>query len=134
MVIYQNIHVYGKGVRDQYINVAFKYPVFELAETEEAEALDKPLAKLMQSVIIAGMNAKDGELPGYEGTFPEVAAKCQLLEKYQFNPKRLGALLRMNENILSQNHIFFNTKRTEKGFILRIWYDPETVKETNADE
>ena len=93
VVIYQNIHAYGKAVQDKYINVAFNYPEFTLASEEEIEELDKPLAKLMQQVILASLNAKEGELPGYEGTFQEVAAKCQLLEKYQFNPKRLGALL-----------------------------------------
>lgn len=137
MVIYQSIHAYGKGTRDQYINVAFTYPVFELANEEELEELDKPLAKLMQSVIMAALSAKDEELPGFEGSYQEVSAKCQLLEKYQFNPKRLGALLRMNEETLKQNNILFKTKKTKRGFRLKIWYDPAAVIEDDevaADE
>lgn len=125
IVVYQTIHAYGKETQDQYINVAFKYPVFELAASEEIEELDKPLSKLMQQVILASINVKDGKEPGFEGTFQEVAAQCQLLEKYQFNPKRLGALLRMNEETLKNNNIYFETTRKTKGYILKIWYDPE---------
>lgn len=119
VIIYQTIHTYGKGVQDQYINVRFTYPEFHLAEAEQVEELDKPLAKLMQQVI---QTTTSGEK--MEGTFQEIAAKCQLLEKYQFNPKRLGALLRMNEETLRRNFIFFETTRKNKGYILKIWFDP----------
>lgn len=116
VTIYQSIHVYGKDVQDRYINVAFKYPDFELAAAEEVEELDKPLSKLMQSVINA-------EKDGIEGTYQQVAAKCQLLERYQFNPKRLGLLIKMNEDTLKNNGISFETKRKKNGYHLKIWYD-----------
>lgn len=124
VIIYQTIHVYGKDVQDQYINVAFKYPTFELAQSEEVEELDKPLSKLMQSVILASVNQEGGTC-GYEGTYQEVAAKCHLLDKYQFNPKRLGLLLRMNETTLRNNNIFYETKRGKSGYHLKIWYDKD---------
>lgn len=134
VIIYQSIHVYGKDVNDRNINVAFKYPTFELADTEEVEELDKPLAKLMQSVIMAKMNAKDDNGGIIEGTYQEVAAQCQLLEKYQFNPKRLGLLLKTNEDTLKNNRIFYETKRQKYGYCLKIWYDPEqTVPEENEE-
>ena len=125
VVIYQSMHVYGKDVNDQYINLAFKYPNFELAQIEEVEELDKPLSKLMQSVIMAKVNDKDGGSNVIEGTYQEVAAKCQLLEKYQFNPKKLGLLLKMNEETLKNNGILYVTKRKKTGYNLKIWYDPE---------
>lgn len=134
VIIYQTIHAYGKGVQDQYINVSFTYPTFELTATEEVEELDKPLAKLMQQVILASISAKGDDIKGFEGSFQEVAAKCQLLEKYQFNPKRLGALLRMNEETLRNNNIFFKTTRKNKGYYLEIWYDSEAISEAAASE
>lgn len=123
VTIYQTIHVYGKDVQDQYLNVAFKYPTFELAAAEEVEELDKPLAKLMESVILASVNKGEDEDSGYEGSYQEVAAQCHLLDKYQFNPKRLGLLLKMNEDTLKNNNIFFQTRRTRNGYHLKIWYD-----------
>lgn len=123
VIIYQTIHVYGKDVQDQYLNVAFKYPTFEMAETEEVEELDKPLSQLMQNVIMASVNKdKDGPI-GFEGTYQEVAAQCHLLDKYQFNPKRLGLLLKMNEDTLKNNNIYYTSKRMTNGFRLKIWYD-----------
>ena len=123
VVIYQSIHVYGKDVQDRYINVAFDYPMFKLSEAEEVEELDKPLSKLMQSVILASIQNKDKDFVGIEGTYQEVAAQCNLLEKYQFNPKRLGLLLKMNEDTLKNNGIFYETTRKTKGYHLKIWYD-----------
>lgn len=134
VVIYQTIEVYGKEVQRQNIGVAFKYPVFELSETEEIEELDRPLSKLMQSVILASVGREDN--PGIEGTYQEVAAKCQLLEKYQFNPKRLGNLLQMNRETLANNNIYYHSERKTAGYLLRIWYDPEgnAPEESNEDE
>lgn len=131
VTIYQTIHAYGKDIQDQYINVSFKYPYFELSATEEIEELDKPLSKLMQEVILASLHS-DEEAKVIEGTFQEVAAKCKLLEKYQFNPKRLGVLLRMNDETLRNNGILFETKRKKNGYILKIWYEP--VIESNGDD
>lgn len=132
VIIYQTIHAYGKDVQDQYLNVAFKYPTFELAATEEVEELDKPLSKLMESVILASIN-KGGEEPvGFEGTYQEVAAQCHLLDKYQFNPKRLGLLLRMNEDTLQHNNIYYESKRMNNGYHLKIWYDANGS--TNIDD
>lgn len=125
IAIYQSIHVYGKDVQDKYINVAFKYPTFELAMSEEVEELDKPLAKLMQTVIMAKLADKNGTGGMIEGTYQEVAAQCQLLEKYQFNPKRLGLLIKMNADTLKNNGIFCETKRKTNGYCLKIWYDPD---------
>lgn len=116
-VIYQNLHVYGKDVPEQYIDVAFKYPTFEISEAEEIEEIDKPLSKLMQSVVLA-------ENDGLEGTYQQIAAKCQLLERYQFNPKRLGSLLRMNAEVLKNNKIFYETRKIGGVYKLKIWYDP----------
>lgn len=139
VIIYQTIHAYGKAIQDQYINVAFKYPEFTLAETEEAAELDKPLSRLVEVVILAAAN-KNGDTY-LEGTYQEIAAQARMVEKYQFNPKRLGALLRMNEDTLKQNNIYFETKRKTKGYTVKIWYDPagseEPVKyfeEDNDDE
>ena len=125
VVIYQTIHAYGKDVQDQYLNVAFTYPAFVLAASEEVEELDKPLSKLMQSVILASLNKKDEEFCGYEGTYQEVAAQCHLLDKYQFNPKRLGILLRMNEDTLRSNNIFYTSTKNKHCYHLKIWYDPD---------
>lgn len=116
-VIYQSIHVYGKGVPERYIDVAFKYPNFEVATSEnDMDEIDKPLSKLMQSVVLAE--------DGLEGTYQQIAAKCQLLERYQFNPKRLGALLRMNADVLKANKIFYETRKIGGVYKLKIWYDP----------
>lgn len=134
VVIYQSMHAYGKDVNDQYINLAFKYPTFVLAETEEVEELDKPLSKLMQSVIMAKVNSKSDGDNVIEGTYQEVAAKCQLLDKYQFNPKKLGLLLKMNEDTLKNNNIFYETKRKTNGYNLKIWYDPEVGADEETDE
>lgn len=133
ITIYQSLHIYGKDVQDTYLNVAFKYPEFVLAETEEVEELDKPLSKLMQTVIMAKVNQKDGGLAIIEGTYQEVAAQCQLLEKYQFNPKRLGLLLKMNADTLKNNGIFCETTRRKQGYYLKIWYDPEASEEEDPE-
>lgn len=124
VIIYQSLHIYGKDVQDTYLNVAFKYPTFELAATEEVEELDKPLSKLMQSVIMAKVNDKTGD-GVIEGTYQEVSAQCQLLERYQFNPKRLGMLLKMNKDTLENNGIYYETKRKNNGYHLKIWYDTD---------
>jgi hypothetical protein len=136
VAIYQSVHVYGKDVQDKYVNVVFKYPTFELADTEEVEELDKPLSKLMQAVIMAKLNSKDGDSGVIEGTYQEVAAQCQLLEKYQFNPKRLGLLLKMNADTLKNNDIYCEIKRKTNGYYLKIWYDPDAAEnsEGEADE
>lgn len=119
IVIYQSIHKYGKQVQDQYIDVEFKYPYFALSEeSEEIEELDKPLSKLINEVIL-----KRGE--PLEGTYQEVAAQARMIEKYQFNPKSLGQLLRMNEDVLRSNDIHFEVTRKTNGYHLKIWYDPE---------
>ena len=129
VTIFQSLHVYGKDVQDQYLNVAFKYPEFVLAQSEEIEELDKPLSKLMQTIIMAKVNGK-GPI---EGTYQEVAAQAQLLEKYQFNPKRLGMLLKMNEDTLKNNGIFYETTRKTNGYQIKIWYDPEAAPDQNED-
>lgn len=123
VAIYQNVHVYGKDVQEQYLNVVFKYPTFELSAAEEAEELDKPLSALMQNVIMASVNKGEEDPVGFEGTYQEVAAQCHLLDKYQFNPKKLGLLLRMNEDTLRYNNIFYETRRMNNGYHLKIWYD-----------
>ena len=116
-VIYQHLHVYGKEVAEQHIDVAFRYPNFEIATSEsDMEEIDKPLSKLMQSVVLSE--------EGLEGTYQQIAAKCQLLERYQFNPKRLGSLLRMNADVLRKNQIFYETKKIGGVYKLKIWYDP----------
>lgn len=134
VAIYQTIHVYGKDVQDKYINVSFKYPTFELAATEEVEELDKPLSKLMQTVIMAKVNDKTGDGGVIEGTYQEVAAQCQLLEKYQFNPKRLGLLLKMNADTLKNNDIYCETKRKTNGYYLKIWYDPDAEEDESEEQ
>lgn len=141
VIIYQQIHIYGKDVQDRYVNVAFKYPHFTLAESEEVNELDKPLSKLMQSVIMKRVNSQNEESAVIEGTYQEVSAQCQMLERFQFNPKKLGLLLKMNADTLKNNNIFFETKRKANGYHLRIWYDPEhsdeaaaTSTETTEDE
>lgn len=116
-VINQEMHVYGKAVSEQRINVSYLYPAFILMKEEAIEEeLDKPISKLMQEVILSD--------EAIEGTYQEVAAKCKLLEKYQFNPKKLGSLLRMNKDVLDANDIHFETSRKAKGIILKIWYEP----------
>ena len=132
VIIYQQLHIYGKDVQDRYINVAFKYPCFALAESEEVDELDKPLSKLMQSVIMKRVNAQSEESAVIEGTYQEVAAQCQMLERFQFNPKKMGLLLKMNADTLKNNNIFFETKRKNSGYHLRIWYDPEAGSEEEA--
>ena len=89
------------------------------------DELDKPLSKLMQSVIMKRVNTKNEESSVIEGTYQEVAAQCQMLERFQFNPKKMGLLLKMNADTLKNNDIFFETKRKNNGYHLRIWYDPE---------
>lgn len=133
VIIYQNLHIYGKDVQDRYINVAFKYPYFTLAESEEVDELDKPLSKLMQAVIMKHVNSK-GENSMFEGTYQEVAAQCQLLEKFQFNPKKMGLLLKMNADTLKNNNIFYESKRKKNGYHLRIWYDPECENEEKESD
>lgn len=120
ITIYQSMHIYGKDVQDTYLDVAFKYPTFELSETEDVEELDKPLSRLMENVILASLR-NDGAV--IEGTYQQVAAQCHLLEKYQFNPKRLGLLLKMNEDTLRNNGIHYETVRKTSGYHLKIWYD-----------
>lgn len=134
VTIYQSIHIYGKDVQDRYVNVAFKYPTFELAEAEEVEELDKPLAKLMESVILSSIQNKDDDFGGFEGTYQQVAAKCHLLEKYQFNPKKLGLLLKMNADTLKNNGICFETTRKTNGYHLKIWYDADHGADENEEE
>lgn len=127
VIIYQSIHKYGKHVQDQYIDVAFKYPYFSVAEENaDVEELDRPLSKLINEVIL-----KRGE--PIEGTYQEVAAQTRLIEKYQFNPKRLGRLLRDNKDTLNSNGIYFETERKKDGYHLKIWYDPEHTEEENQD-
>lgn len=130
VVIYQSIHIYGKDVQDRYLNVAFRYPHFELAQAEEVEELDKPLSKLIQSVIIASLKkTEDDEINAIEGSYQEVAAQCGMIEKYQFNPKRLGMLLKMNEDTLKNNGIQYETTRKKSGYHLKIWYEIEPEDE-----
>ncbi len=125
--INQTIHVYGKGVSNRYINVVFKYPHFELAEADnDVDELDKPLSKLMAYVIDEGH---------IEGSYQQIAQESQILEKYQFNPKKLGYLLKLNADVLQSNNISYETKRKTNGFHLLMWYNPGSiVEDTEATE
>lgn len=127
VVSYQTVHIYGKGVTNRYVDVVFKFPNFELApEANDADELDKPLAKIVQTVIT--------KQQAISGTYQQVAAECQLIEKFGFNPKKMGLYLKMNTETLNNNDIFFTTKRKTNGYYLTIWYDPDHTEATEISE
>lgn len=120
ILVNQTIHIYGKSVSNRYVNVVFKYPHFKVVEADnDVDELDKPLSKLMSHVIDKGI---------VEGSYQQVAQKSQILEKYQFNPKKLGHLLKINADVLQSNNIFYETKRKTNGFYLTMWYNPEATE------
>lgn len=142
MAIHQSIHVYGKSTTDRLVNVVFEYPMFEREYTDTADdekELDKPLARLIQSVvnqwtenITDDDNSIKKEYPQEAhivGTYQQVAASLGMIDKYQFSPKRMSNLLALNKDTLDTNHIFFETKRKSKAMLIDIWHDP-TDKET----
>lgn len=113
---HQTIDIYGKSVSKRFVNVIFKYPHFVLDEADnDVDELDKPISKLMSYVIEKG---------AIEGSYQQVATESQILEKYHFNPKKLGHLLKLNADVLQSNNILYETKRKTNGFHLRIWYNP----------
>lgn len=141
MAIHQSIHVYGKATTDRLVNVVFKYPTFEreYTDNDDEEELDKPLARLIQSVvnqwtenITDDDNSIKKEYPQEAhivGTYQQVAASLGMIDKYQFSPKRMSNLLALNKDTLNTNHVFFETKRKSKSMLIDIWHDP-TDKET----
>ena len=141
MAIHQSIHVYGKSTTDRLVNVVFKYPTFEreYTDNDDEKELDKPLARLIQSVvnqwtehITDDDNALKKEYPQEAhivGTYQQVAASLGMIDKYQFSPKRMSNLLALNKDTLDTNYVFFETKRKSKAMLIDIWHDP-TGKET----
>lgn len=127
-IINQTIHCYGKSVTDTYIDVAFKYPYFNIVYSDtEDEELDKPLSRLIEVVICTADKSK--EQSPIKGTYQQVAAQCKMIEKYSWSPKRFGTLLKMNRSVLENNYIYYNIERKAKGYELEIWYDPNDIDE-----
>lgn len=143
MAIHQSIHVYGKSTTDRLVNVVFKYPTFEREytdTTDDEKELDKPLARLIQSVINKwSENITDDdnnikkEYPQEAhivGTYQQVAANLGMIDKYQFSPKRMSNLLALNKDVLDTNHVFFKTKKKSKAMLIDIWHDPADKETT----
>lgn len=128
LVVHQQMHIYGKAVPERYIDVKFDYPFFtrEYTAAEEDGELDHPLAKLMECVI-------DAADQGVEGTYQQVAAKCKLIDKYAFSPRRMASLLKVNREILNGNNIYFEEKRMNSGMWIRLWYDPGKIASELTD-